>query len=83
MSARLSPSCLPGEFQKRRRTNKVEQMRLSEIAGAVGSSVSFDAPVRSVVTDSRKACAGTVFVAIRGEALDGNDFDADAIANGA
>lgn len=58
-------------------------MRLSEIAGAVGSSVSFDAPVRSVVTDSRKACAGTVFVAIRGEALDGNDFAAQALANGA
>ena len=58
-------------------------MRLSEIARAAGGNIGFDAPVQSVVTDSRKACAGTVFAAIRGDTLDGNDFAAAALQNGA
>ncbi len=58
-------------------------MKLSRIAQAVGGELGYDAPIHSVVTDSRKACAGTVFVAIRGENLDGNDFAALALQNGA
>lgn len=58
-------------------------MKLSEIAAAVGAKAPREATVRAVVTDSRKAGTGTVFVAIRGETLDGNDFAADALANGA
>lgn len=58
-------------------------MKLSEIAAAVGADAGRDLPIRGIVTDSRKAGPGTVFVAIRGETLDGNDFAADALANGA
>ncbi len=36
-----------------------------------------------VVTDSRKPCAGALFVALRGENFDGHDYVADAIAAGA
>ncbi len=39
--------------------------------------------VRRVVTDSRKAGAGDLFVALRGERFDGNDFIANVCAQGA
>lgn len=40
-------------------------------------------PVTAVVTDSRKAAPGSVFVAIRGERVDGHDFAAQTVAAGA
>ena len=39
--------------------------------------------IDSVVTDSRKACPGSLFVAIRGERSDGHDYAAQALAAGA
>jgi len=42
-----------------------------------------DIPVTSVTTDSRNAVPGSVFVAIKGENFDGNDYAAQALADGA
>ncbi len=42
-----------------------------------------DIPISSVVTDSRLASEGSLFVAIKGDNFDGNDFAAKAIENGA
>lgn len=39
--------------------------------------------IDSVVTDSRKACPGSLFVATRGERSDGHDYAAQALAAGA
>ena len=41
-----------------------------------------DSAVRAVVTDSRQAGEGDVFVAFRGERVDGHDFVADVCARG-
>ncbi|MFM7719293.1 MAG: UDP-N-acetylmuramoyl-tripeptide--D-alanyl-D-alanine ligase [Actinomycetota bacterium] len=56
---------------------------LSEIAAAVGGvRRGADPEVRSVVTDSRAATDGALFVALRGE-RDGHDYLGDAIGRGA
>jgi UDP-N-acetylmuramoyl-tripeptide--D-alanyl-D-alanine ligase len=57
---------------------------LSEIAAAVGGSLrGRDAEASAVVTDSRMASSGSLFVALLGERVDGHDFVSDALANGA
>jgi UDP-N-acetylmuramoyl-tripeptide--D-alanyl-D-alanine ligase len=58
--------------------------RLSEIAAAVAGRVSGgDAEISRVVTDSRLAKPGALFVALRGDHMDGHAFVSDAFANGA
>ena len=58
--------------------------RLSEIAAAVGGvHRGEDVSVSSVVTDSRQAENGALFVALEGEHTDGHRFIANAFANGA
>jgi len=58
--------------------------RLSEIAEAVGGRlVGGDGAVSSVATDSRRVEPGALFVALRGEHLDGHDFLGEAVARGA
>ena len=58
--------------------------RLSEIALAVAGRLEGpDAAIETVVTDSRTAARGSLFIALRGERLDGHAFVADAFANGA
>jgi UDP-N-acetylmuramoyl-tripeptide--D-alanyl-D-alanine ligase len=54
---------------------------LAQACGAKvsGPSQTFD----SVVTDSRKSCTGGLFVALRGESFDGNQYVNQAIAAGA
>ena len=42
-----------------------------------------DVEINSVVTDSRKAAPGSLFVAIKGENFDGNDFAEQALSSGA
>lgn len=55
---------------------------LSAIGGrAVGVEAS--SPVRRVEIDSRKVESGDLFWAVRGERLDGHDYAADALKNGA
>lgn len=39
--------------------------------------------IPQIVVDSRQACAGSLFVALKGEARDGHDFISDALARGA
>ncbi|MFM8944237.1 MAG: UDP-N-acetylmuramoyl-tripeptide--D-alanyl-D-alanine ligase [Actinomycetota bacterium] len=58
---------------------------LAEIAVAVGGDLADDGDVRidRVVTDSRTAGPGALFVALAGERLDGNAFAQDAFARGA
>ncbi len=48
-----------------------------------GRLIGDDAIISSVSTDSRDAHPGMLFVAIRGERLDGNQFAASALKNGA
>jgi UDP-N-acetylmuramoyl-tripeptide--D-alanyl-D-alanine ligase len=57
---------------------------LSSVARAVdGTSTDAEVEVRSVVTDSREAGPGAMFVALRGERLDGHRFVHEAFGNGA
>lgn len=57
---------------------------LSELAPVVdGRMHGEDVVVRSVVSDSRAAVRGALFVALRGERVDGHDFVGDAVARGA
>ncbi len=58
-------------------------MRLKELMRAIGERVERDAEVTGVEYDSRKAGVGSLFVAVRGERLDGADFIKDAACNGA
>lgn len=39
--------------------------------------------ISSVITDSRKAAPGSLFIAVRGEKFDGHDFVAEVLQNGA
>jgi len=57
--------------------------RLSEVAAAVdGRMHGEDVTVASVAIDSRSATAGSLFVALRGERVDGHGFVAEAAARG-
>lgn len=54
------------------------------VGGAlVGTEARDEAPITSVITDSRQAGPGALFVAIAGEHTDGHDHAADAVAAGA
>jgi UDP-N-acetylmuramoyl-tripeptide--D-alanyl-D-alanine ligase len=64
----------------------VRPRSLAEIARAVGGvvhGVDDGAVVDTVVTDSRAAVPGSLFVAVRGERVDGHDYVADAVDAGA
>ncbi|MCI0633756.1 MAG: UDP-N-acetylmuramoyl-tripeptide--D-alanyl-D-alanine ligase [Actinobacteria bacterium] len=57
---------------------------LSEIADAVHGRIRGRAErITSVVTDSRRAAPGALFVALQGERVDGHAFVTDALARGA
>lgn len=63
------------------------QMNMNQLARICGGAVrSFgeDAPAQfdSVCTDSREAGIGTLFVAMRGERVDGHNYILDALGNG-
>ena len=60
------------------------ERELSEVAAAVGGVLrGNDGPVSTVVTDSRLAEPGALFVALRGEHHDGHRFVPDAFERGA
>ncbi|MEG2174758.1 MAG: UDP-N-acetylmuramoyl-tripeptide--D-alanyl-D-alanine ligase [Oscillospiraceae bacterium] len=61
----------------------MQELSLSEIAHALGCHTNVTGAVTAIVTDSRAASPGTLFVAIVGDHLDGNDFASDALAKGA
>jgi len=59
--------------------------QLREIARITGGSLKGNGKVsvHSIITDSRQKCQDALFVAIKGENLDGHNFVADAISRGA
>lgn len=57
-------------------------LKLNELVGDAGSRPS-EKSFRGVVIDSRKDCSGRIFIAIRGERLDGHDYVDSAWKNGA
>jgi UDP-N-acetylmuramoyl-tripeptide--D-alanyl-D-alanine ligase len=65
----------------------VRPRSLGEIAAAIGGAVAGGADASAVVslvaTDSRAVEPGALFVAVRGERLDGHDFVQDAMTAGA
>lgn len=56
---------------------------LEMVASATGGTAAGSAGVESVITDSRLAGPGTLFVALPGEHHDGHEFVAEAIESGA
>ncbi|MFY7698033.1 MAG: UDP-N-acetylmuramoyl-tripeptide--D-alanyl-D-alanine ligase [Legionella sp.] len=58
-------------------------MNLFEIADLLNCSVKTDALVTGFATDSRKVMPGDLFVAIKGESVDGHAYIADAMTRGA
>ena len=59
-------------------------MLLSDIMkGIEYSGFQGDCEVSDITSDSRRASAGVVFVCIKGLSVDGHDFAADALGNGA
>ena len=60
----------------------LEPLSLKTLLAGVAETAG-DEMVRAVVTDSRAAGPETVFVAIKGERVDGHDYAATALAQGA
>jgi UDP-N-acetylmuramoyl-tripeptide--D-alanyl-D-alanine ligase len=59
-------------------------IRLSDLARALGVALhSADAAITGLAIDSRAVTTGDLFVAIRGDRVDGNDFIKEALARGA
>ncbi len=61
----------------------MKQLKLSEIANAVGGTVNGDAVVNGICIDSRQAAEGLLYIAIKGENFDGHSFTQSALKNGA
>lgn len=60
------------------------QMNLHQISAVVGGSmVGKEARIQGVTTDSRSDCTGQLFVALKGEYFNGEDYCQDAVAKGA
>lgn len=60
------------------------ELTLADVARAVGGALSgADVHLAGYATDSRQAMPGTLFFALRGAAMDGHDYVADAAARGA
>ena len=59
-------------------------IRLSDLARVLGVALhSADAAITGLAIDSRAVTTGDLFVAIRGDRVDGNDFIKEALARGA
>ena len=59
-------------------------LTLAEVAAAIGAPApSEDLPLMSISTDTRTTQPGALFVALKGEKLDGHDYVVQAIAAGA
>ncbi len=66
--------------------NSLTMTELARICGGmlccVGGEVKRDLPFRYVCTDSREAAAGSLFVALGGERVDGHDYIGAAVSSG-
>jgi len=58
-------------------------MRLSELAAGFDVTSQIDPEITTITEDSRKVVTGSLFVAVRGTALDGHAYVPDALARGA
>ena len=62
----------------------ISSMRLSQLfAGLLQLPASCDLEIQNLVSDSREAGPGALFVALPGLSQDGRQFEADALARGA
>lgn len=63
----------------------MNKLTLAEVAQVTGAAVNSDAEIsfECVTTDSRKVTSGSLFVALKGEIFNGEDFAADALGKGA
>lgn len=61
----------------------MKTLTVKETAKAVGSVSSLDASFSEISTDTRKILPGCLFIALKGETFDGNEFAAKAIEEGA
>ena len=61
----------------------MDATRLSELVKGIGFTKNGDTLITSVTTDSRKVTPGSVFVAVRGDRLDGHSFVGEAAEKGA
>lgn len=76
MSVRLLKRCL-------KRRDKLEALKIKEIAVACGCITELDGEITKVSIDSRDVDENTLFVAIKGARFDANDFVADVLEKGA
>ncbi|MCR5150059.1 MAG: UDP-N-acetylmuramoyl-tripeptide--D-alanyl-D-alanine ligase [Clostridiales bacterium] len=58
-------------------------VKFSLAAAAVGSQCDLEGSFDKISTDTRDISPGCMFIAVKGERFDGNDFAADAVASGA
>ena len=61
----------------------MEKLSLREIAAQLGCPQPPEGEITRVITDSREAGPGTLFVALPGERVDGHDYINRALAAGA
>ena len=63
----------------------MDKLNLKEIAQVTGAEVNSDAEIffNDVTTDSRKVTSGVLFIALKGEIFNGEDFAEDALRKGA
>jgi len=63
----------------------MNKLTLAEVAQVTGAAVNSDAEIsfECVTTDSRKVTSGSLFVALKGEIFNGEDFAEDALGKGA
>ncbi|MEG1850150.1 MAG: Mur ligase domain-containing protein, partial [Oscillospiraceae bacterium] len=61
----------------------MQQLQISEIARAIGCANAPPGAIDRIVTDSRAAEPGALFIAFCGERVDGNDFVPQALQQGA
>ncbi len=61
----------------------MEKIFFSEIAGLFSAEVKEDFEILNIVTDTRKIEKGCLFVALKGDNFDGNDFVEEAFSLGA
>lgn len=61
----------------------MDKISVKEIAGFIGGRlIGNDVYIDAVTTDSREANEGAMFIGIKGERVDGNDFATDFLKNG-
>ncbi len=63
----------------------MDKLSLAEVAQVTGAKINSDAEIffEDIITDSRKITSGSLFVALKGETFNGEDFAAEALKKGA